>query len=90
MRRLRNIEWLAVHFAVLNLEVFAETGRNIGFSPNLNAVRQTSEPIDALVEAAEARAFAHRFIRFIPDFRGYSKSYSWTSGETYNVRVGGV
>ena len=70
--------------------VFAETGRNIGFSPNLNAVRQTSEPIDALVEAAEARAFAHRFIRFIPDFRGYSKSYSWTSGETYTVRVAGV
>jgi hypothetical protein len=66
--------------------VFAETGHLIAFSPNLNAVRKTSEPFDALVEAAEARAFAHRFIRFIPDFRWYSKSYCWESGETYNVR----
>jgi glycosyltransferase involved in cell wall biosynthesis len=67
--------------------VFAETRRLIGFSPNLNAVRQTSEPIDALVEAAEARAFAHRFSRFIPDFRWYSKSYRWERGKTYNVRA---
>jgi hypothetical protein len=67
--------------------VFTETGRLIAFSPNLNAVRQTSEPIDALVEAAEARAFAHRFIRFIPDFRWYSKSYRWERDDTYNLRA---
>jgi glycosyltransferase involved in cell wall biosynthesis len=70
--------------------VFAETGGIVAFSPTLNAFRQTSEPIDALVEAAEARAFAHRFIRFIPDFRGYSKWYCWTPSETYKVRSAGI
>jgi hypothetical protein len=67
--------------------VSAETGQLIAFSANLNASRQTSEPIDAPVDAAEARAFAHRFIRFIPDFRWYSKSYRWERGNTYNVRA---
>ena len=67
--------------------MFAETGRRVAFSPNLNAVRQTSEPIDSLVDAGEARALLHRFIRFIPDFRGYSKWYGWTRDETYRVRV---
>ena len=70
--------------------MFAETDRKIAFSPNLNAVRKTSEPIDALTAAAETRAFAHRFIRFIPDFRGYSKWFGWTSAETYRVRPTGV
>jgi len=70
--------------------VFAETGRRIAFSPHLNAVRKTSEPIDALTPAAESRAFAHRFIRFIPDFRSYSKWYGWTRSETYHVRAAGV
>jgi glycosyltransferase involved in cell wall biosynthesis len=69
---------------------FAETGSIVAFSPTLNAVRQTNEPIDALIEATEARAFARRFIRFIPDFRVYSKWYRWTPGETYNVRSAGV
>jgi hypothetical protein len=70
--------------------VFVATGRLVAFSPNLNAVRQSSEPIDAVVEAAEVRAFAHSFIRFIPDFRGYSKWYGWTRGETYKVRAASV
>jgi hypothetical protein len=66
---------------------FAESGRLVAFSPNLNAVRQTVEPIDALVNASEARAFAHRFIRFIPDFRGYSKWYAWTPDAAYQLRA---
>ena len=69
--------------------VFAETGRLVAFSPIMNAVRQTSEPIDALVEPAEARSFARRFIRFIPDFRCYSKWYAWTPDETYEIRAAG-
>ena len=69
--------------------VFAETGRRIAFSPCLNAVRKTSEPIDALTAAPETRVFAHRFIRWIPDFRGYSKWYSWTQGQAYEMRSGG-
>ena len=66
--------------------VFAETGQLVAFSPYLNAVRQTSEPTDAVIGASEARAFAHRFVRFIPDFRAYSKWFSWTPGGTYGLR----
>ena len=66
---------------------FAEAGRLVAFSPNLNAVRQTCEPIHAAMAPAEARALARRFIRFIPDFRGYSKWYGWTPDERYSVRA---
>jgi hypothetical protein len=70
--------------------VFAETGKRVAFSPALNAVRQTSAPIDGLLTPSEAQAFAHRFVRFIPDFRVYSQRYGWTPDETYQVRAAGV
>ena len=70
--------------------VFAETGRLVACSPSLSAVRQTYEPIDALVGPAETRAFAHRFIRFIPDFRFYSRWCDWTPRESWGVRAAGV
>jgi hypothetical protein len=41
--------------------VFADSGRPVAFSPVLNAVRQTSESIDALVEVVETQSVARRF-----------------------------
>jgi glycosyltransferase involved in cell wall biosynthesis len=70
--------------------LFAQCGVAVCFSPSLNAVRQTSEPSDTPVEPSEGRAFVHRFIRFIPDFRSYSRWYAWTRGDTYNVRAAGT
>ncbi len=67
--------------------VFSETGRLAAYSPILNAVRQTPEPIDRMVPPSEARPFARRFIRLIPDFRCYSKWNAWTPGEAYSIRA---
>lgn len=67
--------------------IFAESGQLVAFSPYLNAVRQTCEPIHATIPSIEASAFTHRFIRFIPDFRGYSKWYNWGFDEPYHARV---
>jgi GT2 family glycosyltransferase len=66
--------------------VSAERGELVAFSPRINAVRQTSGPICRPFSAAESRLFAHRFVRHIPDFRIYSKWYSWSPGASYEIQ----
>jgi glycosyltransferase involved in cell wall biosynthesis len=65
----------------------AERGELVAYSPLINAVRQTSRPVSRLFSSAESRLFARRFIRFIPDFRRYSKWYSWSPGASYSVQT---
>jgi len=67
--------------------VSADRGELVAFSPVINAVRQTCGPICRPFSAAESHLFAHRFIRYIPDFRTYSKWYSWSPVATYAIQT---
>lgn len=68
----------------------SETGQLVAFSPSMNAVSQSSAAIRPCFSPEESAAFAHRFVRFIPDLRRYSRWYAWMPGEPYTVRTAGT